>query len=111
MAFVGAVAVVVILGLVLWVFILLLCFSTVFVAQFVQEGLEFSRVPAFGESYRTMLGSIIFNYAFIVMVPSWLNEKRAEVSVNKTVWTATITSTILYLAGGNSQKSASLLHL
>jgi amino acid permease len=92
-------------------FILLLCFSTVFVAQFVQEGLEFSRVPAFGESYRTMLGSIIFNYAFIVMVPSWLNEKRAEVSVNKTVWTATITSTILYLAGGNSQKSASLLHL
>jgi hypothetical protein len=47
-----------------------------------------------------MLGSIIFNYAFIVMVPSWLNEKRAEVSVNRTVWSATITSTLLYLAVG-----------
>jgi hypothetical protein len=34
------------------------------------------------------------------MVPSWLNEKRAEVSVNRTVWSATITSTLLYLAVG-----------
>ena len=81
-------------------FLLLLCFSAVFIAQFVQEGLDVARVPAFGQSYRDMLGSIIFNYGFIVMVPSWLNEKRSEVSVNKTVWTATITSTALYLAVG-----------
>ena len=33
-------------------------------------------------------------------VPSWLNEKRAEVSVNKTMWSATITSTLLYLTVG-----------
>ena len=81
-------------------FLLLLCFSTVFIAQFAQEGLVAARVPAFGASYRDMLGSIIFNYAFIVMVPSWLNEKRAEVSVNRTVWSGTVISTILYLLVG-----------
>ena len=31
----------------------------------------------------------MFNYGFVVMVPSWLNEKKQTVSVNKTMWTST----------------------
>jgi len=34
-------------------------------------------------------GSVMFNYGFVVMVPSWLNEKKQTVSVNKTMWTST----------------------
>jgi amino acid permease len=64
------------------------------------QGLDLARVPAFGESYAGMLGSIMFNYGFVVMVPSWLNEKKPSVSVNKTLWTSTVVSTILYILIG-----------
>lgn len=33
-----------------------------------------------------MAGVILFNFAYTVTVPAWLNEKKAEVSVNKTIW-------------------------
>mmetsp|Transcript_22302 Transcript_22302/g.52730 ORF Transcript_22302/g.52730 Transcript_22302/m.52730 type:complete len:335 (-) Transcript_22302:694-1698(-) len=71
-------------------FLLLLCSCCVFVWQFWSQGLDLSRVPAFGGSYSGMFGSIIFNYGFIVMIPSWVNEKRPDVSVNKTMWTSTL---------------------
>ncbi len=29
-------------------------------------------------------------------VPSWVNEKRSEVSVNRVVWTSTTTVAVLY---------------
>mmetsp|Transcript_7988 Transcript_7988/g.18213 ORF Transcript_7988/g.18213 Transcript_7988/m.18213 type:complete len:574 (-) Transcript_7988:33-1754(-) len=81
-------------------FVLLIVFTVSFITQFVSEGLVLQRVPAFGDSYRNMLGSIIFNYGFIVMVPSWLNEKRHDVSVNKTIWTSTALSSVLYIFVG-----------
>eukprot|EP00960_Hanusia_phi_P005890 170344-Hanusia_phi.AAC.9 len=34
------------------------------------------------------------------MVPSWLNEKRHDVSVNKTIWTSTALSSVLYIFVG-----------
>jgi len=82
----------------------LICFDLLYLlyfyclAQFIEQGLDLTRVPAFGTSYRTMLGSIIFNYAFIVMVPSWINEKRAEVSVNRSHFTLLYFVTLLYSA-------------
>ena len=33
-----------------------------------------------------MAGVILFNFAYTVTVPAWLNEKKPEVSVNKTIW-------------------------
>ncbi|EKX51097.1 hypothetical protein GUITHDRAFT_103016 [Guillardia theta CCMP2712] len=70
-------------------FVLLIAFTITFITQFLSEGLVLRRVPAFGDSYR-----------FIVMVPSWLNEKRRDVSVNKTIWTSTALSTVLYIIVG-----------
>jgi formate dehydrogenase assembly factor FdhD len=53
-----------------------------------------------------MLGSIIFNYAFIVMVPSWINEKRAEVSVNRSHFTLLYFVTLLYSACGKCAEAS-----
>ncbi len=33
-----------------------------------------------------VLGTILFNFALCQTVPSWVNEKRPEVSVNKSIW-------------------------
>ncbi|KAJ1485706.1 hypothetical protein T484DRAFT_1792574, partial [Baffinella frigidus] len=96
-------------------FYMLVLFSLEFFAQFWVEGLSAHTfwveglsahtVPAFGENYSHVLGSIIFNYAFVVIIPSWVishhagleevvNEKRPEVSVHKTVWISTIFATV-----------------
>ena len=57
-------------------------------------------VPWVGESWIDAVGVVIFNFAFCVTVPSWLNEKAPSVSVNRVFWTATVTSTLLYAAVG-----------
>jgi len=42
-------------------------------------------------------GVVLFNYAYIVTVPSWLIEKKNEVSVNHTIWHASTLSSVIYL--------------
>jgi hypothetical protein len=71
-----------------------------FVWQFTLQGIDTRRVPAFGSSYSNMLGSIVFNYGFVVNIPSWINEKHANVSVNRSVWLSTAVSTALFIGIG-----------
>ena len=42
----------------------------------------------------------MFTYAFIVTVPSWVNEKKPAVSVKKVMWTSALTCSLLQLAFG-----------
>jgi amino acid permease len=42
----------------------------------------------------------IFSWAYVMFIPSWVNEKRAEVSVNKLVWGAGLFSFFWYVAVG-----------
>ena len=39
--------------------------------------------PLMGNDVYQVAGVVLFNYAFSVTVPSWLNEKRSDVSVNQ----------------------------
>lgn len=43
-------------------------------------GLDFSRVPAVTTNLSAVLGTVIFNYAFVITVPSWVNEKVIHVT-------------------------------
>jgi hypothetical protein len=43
-------------------------------AWFIYNGMHHS-IPAIGPDQSQVLGTVIFNYAFVVSVPSWLNEK------------------------------------
>ena len=38
-------------------------------------GLDFARVPVVTPDQSQLLGVIIFNFAFVTSVPSWVNEK------------------------------------
>ena len=87
-------------------------FATLFVllAQFYHEfwvrGFVYAdTVPWFGEDYTQLAGVVLFNYAFSITVPSWLNEKLPEVSVNKTIWTSSILSSVIYISFGLSAAS------
>ena len=73
--------------------LLLLQFS----GEFILKGLPHS-IPLFGESYSQLAGVVLFNYAYIVTVPSWLIEKKNDVSVNTTIWSASTLSSVIYLS-------------
>eukprot|EP00039_Didymoeca_costata_P013080 m.193963 g.193963 ORF g.193963 m.193963 type:complete len:557 (+) comp15670_c0_seq5:103-1773(+) len=47
-----------------------------------------------------VLGTILFNYGFVTTVPSWVNEKKPSVSVNKSVWFSTFMCNIIFFAIG-----------
>jgi hypothetical protein len=47
-----------------------------------------------------MAGTILFNFGFVTTVPSWVNEKKPHVSVNKTVWISTFCCNLVFFAIG-----------
>jgi len=81
-------------------FIMLLIVLLDWFVNFFISGLQTSRLPAFGSQMDEVLGTVIFNYAFVTTVPSWVNEKKGIVSINKSVWSATAISTVFYLSIG-----------
>jgi amino acid permease len=52
------------------------------------RGASMDNVPMFtslsGQVH--VVGSVVFAYSYVVPIPSWLNEKRPEVSVNQALW-------------------------
>ncbi|KAI8824078.1 uncharacterized protein EV422DRAFT_493051 [Fimicolochytrium jonesii] len=68
-------------------------------AAFVR-GLDTSRVPAFGSSFSTVVGTIMLNMAFTTIVPSWVNIKKREVNVQGVVWSAIAIACALYMGVG-----------
>ncbi len=59
-------------------------------------------VTAFGTGVGqgSVLGQVILNYAFVMTVPSWCNEKKRSSNVNKVVWSSVGISTTFFLAVG-----------
>ena len=81
-------------------FVALLLLVTQFVFAFCSTGLRAGSLPWIGEHWIDTVGVVIFNFAFCVTVPSWLNEKAPGVSVNRVFWISTVLSTLLYTSVG-----------
>jgi len=47
-----------------------------------------------------VVGAVLFNFGFVTTVPSWINEKKTNVSVNKSLWSATSLCVVIYLVIG-----------
>lgn len=58
------------------------------------------RVPVIGTTLSSVLGVSLFNFAFLSSVPSWINEKREDVSIPKTLWTVLPLSVGLFVVMG-----------
>eukprot|EP00038_Savillea_parva_P026770 m.56106 g.56106 ORF g.56106 m.56106 type:complete len:587 (-) comp7652_c0_seq2:173-1933(-) len=55
--------------------------------------------PVYG-SQAGVLGNILFNFGFVTTVPSWINEKKPHVSVNKTLWLSTLLCNCVFFVIG-----------
>lgn len=67
---------------------------------FVIHGLDAGLVPMIGSDKSQVIGTVLFNYAFIITIPSWVNDVNPSVPIRKAVWFSVITSTIVYLLLG-----------
>ena len=82
-------------------FVVLLLSSIAFLFLFLSEGIHVEYLSLWGESWNSLFGVILFNYALVIAVPAWLYEKEPSVKVGTVVNGASILSTILYvLIGG-----------
>ena len=81
-------------------FVFFLIVTVLFFKEFIfSTGLNYS-VPMIGPDVGQLVGVVLFNYAFAVTVPAWLNEKKSHVSVNWTIWCATSVLTAVYIGFG-----------
>eukprot|EP01113_Clastostelium_recurvatum_P042896 TRINITY_DN7000_c0_g1_i1.p1 TRINITY_DN7000_c0_g1~~TRINITY_DN7000_c0_g1_i1.p1 ORF type:complete len:499 (-),score=171.10 TRINITY_DN7000_c0_g1_i1:74-1570(-) len=83
-------------------FIALVVLLGEFIVQFAIMGVEkgFTPVPAIGASPAQLVSVFIFSWAYPMFIPSWVNEKKNEVSVNKVIWFSSILSFAGYLSIG-----------
>lgn len=79
--------------------VLIVC-STIFVIIFISQGLNFEYISLWGDSWSTLFGVILFNYALVLAVPAWLYEKEPTVEVPRVVNGSAMLSTILYILIG-----------
>ncbi|CAG8474213.1 10553_t:CDS:2, partial [Funneliformis mosseae] len=64
------------------------------------HGLNTELVPMVGYDKSQVVGTVLFNYAFIMTVPSWVNDVNPSVPIRKAVWYSLLISTVIYLLLG-----------
>merc|ERR1712087_824289 len=47
-----------------------------------------------------VIGIILFNFSFVTTVPSWVNEKQVQVSINHTLWSSTFMCMVVFIITG-----------
>jgi len=65
-------------------FVGLLIVYFIWCGYFLSLDIDFSQLPAIGESGNA-LGFVLFNFAFVVITPEWINEKSSEVDIPKSL--------------------------
>jgi len=85
-------------------FVCLIVFTAEFYVQFVLNMEDHTRnvepVEYDLAAITLVLGTVIFCDAFVVTLPSWLNEKKEDVNVNLVVWMSTFFATIMCVSFG-----------
>lgn len=57
-------------------------------------------LPWIGSDFKQLAGVVLFNYAYSITIPSWLNEKKEAVGVNTTIWGSSFIATATYISFG-----------
>ena len=81
-------------------FVLLLAVCSVWGGLFAERGLHPSYVPAVGSVFAPVIGVSFANFAFLTSVPSWINEKKAEVSITASLSASLLLSVTVFILMG-----------
>ncbi|EGC28531.1 hypothetical protein DICPUDRAFT_51794 [Dictyostelium purpureum] len=82
--------------------ILMFTLTTSWIVTFCIHGLEASNLPTVGtkDGIAQIMGSVMFNYAYITTLPSWVNESKPTVNIRKAVWLSAGASTFVFVMVG-----------
>jgi len=82
--------------------IAMLIIVTSWVVIFCILGLKEVNLPAFGQfsGIAQIMGNAMFNYAFVTTIPSWVNESKPTVNINRSLWISTAASTVIFVIIG-----------
>jgi len=84
-------------------FIALFVAVFMFVDDYLSLPLHPEWVPAMNvglDNHAQVLGVVVFSYAFVITVPSWINEKKPEVSTNRSIWWSCVIGMLIKFAIG-----------
>ncbi|KAI8826395.1 hypothetical protein BJ741DRAFT_631312 [Chytriomyces cf. hyalinus JEL632] len=68
----------------------------------IMEGFNSHNVPMVGDAsgYAGLVGVVMLNFAFVQTIPSWVNVRRPDVSIQGSIWTATSAGLATFLLTG-----------
>ncbi len=81
-------------------FVVLLITSVIFGFLFWNTGLNTDNVSWWGESWDGLLGVILFNFALVISISSWLHEKEPHVDARQVIVGSTTLAGLLYMTLG-----------
>ncbi|EGG18059.1 hypothetical protein DFA_06726 [Cavenderia fasciculata] len=81
---------------------LMFTITSSWVIMFIIHGLNVDNMPTFGDGpgMAQIMGNVMFNYAYVTTIPSWVNEAKPTVNINKTVWGSASLSTAVFVVIG-----------
>lgn len=82
-------------------FLVLIVTCAIFSFLFISNGIEWEgRLGLWGESYDSLLGVVLFNFALVISIPAWLFEKEPTVNAAKVITSGSVMSAMLYIILG-----------
>lgn len=81
-------------------FLVLVATSLQFIFLFAREGIHPENLSLWGESWDTLFGVVLFNFALVLAVPAWLYEKEPHVDVPTVIHSSSAMSAVLYILIG-----------
>ncbi|RIB15126.1 hypothetical protein C2G38_2320488 [Gigaspora rosea] len=81
-------------------FVTLILIIISWIITFIIHGLSIDLVPFIGNDQSQVIGTVLYNYAFITTVPTWIHETGRNVPIRKVVWISIFISTIMYVSLG-----------
>lgn len=80
-------------------FVFLVIVMIQFNMEFFAVGLH-ETIPAFGSDMSQLVGVVLFNFDYVLTLPSWLIEKKVGVDPNQVIWSTSTFCSILYITFG-----------
>ncbi|CAB4424210.1 unnamed protein product [Rhizophagus irregularis] len=81
-------------------FISLIIVIIIWIIACIMNGLSPNRIPLIGNDHSLLVGTVLFNYAFIITVPSMVNDLNQDVSIRKVIWISVGITTLTYILIG-----------
>jgi hypothetical protein len=81
-------------------FLLLISICFTWAVMFGEKGFHSDWVPAVGTEFAPVVGISIANFAFLTSLPSWINEKKPNVSIEASLASSLLISVLMFLLMG-----------